>query len=82
MVLMSDSLADLLANRDYDEPSEMTAIKRYVRETFDEDCEVLIREREIAITVRSASLANALRLKVNALRAAANTDKRIVVRIR
>jgi len=79
---MSNSLADLLADRDFDEPPEMAAIKRFVKDTFDEDCEVLIRERDIAITVRSSSLANALRLKVTALRAAAQTEKRLVFRIR
>lgn len=78
---MSDSLAALLANRSFDEPPEMVAIKRFVKDTFDEDCEVLVRERNIVIAVRGASLANALRLKVNDLRAAAQTDKRLIFRI-
>jgi hypothetical protein len=79
---MSNSLADLLADRNFDEPPEMVAIKQFVKETYDEDCEVLIHERDITISVRSASLANALRLKVNALRALTQTQKRFVFRIR
>lgn len=79
---MSDSLADLLARKDFDEPSEMVAIKKFVRDTFDEDCEVLLRERDIVVTVRSSSLANALRLKINGLRQAANTQKRVTFRVR
>lgn len=79
---MSDSLADVLAHKDFDEPPEMKAIKTFVRETFDEDCEVLVRDRDIVVTVRSSSLANALRLKINDLRNAAITDKRIMFRIR
>ena len=79
---MSQSIADLLARKDFDEPPEMAAIKSFVRENFDEDCEVLVRERDIVLTVRSSSLANALRLKVNDLRKAATTEKRIVFRIR
>jgi hypothetical protein len=79
---MSKSLADLLADRNFDEPPEMLAIKQFVKETFDEDCEVLLHERDITISVRSASLANALRLKVNDLRAAAQTKKRLLFRIR
>jgi len=74
---MVNSLADILAHKDFDEPPEMTAIKRFVREQFDEDCEVLVRERDIVIGVRSSSLANALRLKQPELRTAAHTDKRI-----
>lgn len=78
---MSDSLADLLAQKDFDEPPEMQAIKRFVREQFDEECEVLLRERDIVVTVRSSSLANSLRLKINALHEAASTTKRITFRI-
>lgn len=80
--MMSDSLADLLARKDFDEPPEMQAIKRFVRERFDSDAEVLVRERDIIITTDSAALANTLRLKQSELRKAAGTDKRLVFRIR
>lgn len=79
---MVNSLADLLRRKDFDEPPEMAAIKSFVRETFDEDCEVLVRERDIVVTVRNSSLANALRLKVTELRDTAKTNKRIIFRIR
>jgi len=79
---MSDSIADLLARKDFDEPSEIKAIKDFIRTTFDEDCEVLLRERDIVVTVASSSLANALRLKINGLRQAAKTKKRVILRIR
>ena len=79
---MSDSLADLLARKDFDEPAEMAAIKKFVKERFDEDCEVLLRPRDIVVTVRSSSLANALRLAMNDLRSTTQTSKRIVLRIR
>lgn len=79
---MSNSLADVLANKNFDEPPEMLAIKKLVRELFDEDCEVLVRERDIVVSVRSSALANSLRLKTTELRAAAQTEKRISFRIR
>lgn len=79
---MSNSLADLLADKNFDEPPEMAAIKLFVKEAFDEDVEVLVRERDIIVGVRNSSLANSLRLKINDLRAAAETDKRIIFRIR
>lgn len=79
---MSNSLADLLANKDFDEPNEMKAIKEFVQSNYQADVEVQMREREIIVTTPSASLANTLRLKMPELRKAAATDKRIVLRIR
>lgn len=79
---MSNSLADVLANKNFDEPPEMAAIKTFVRAMFNEDCEVLVREHEVIVLVRSAAFANALRLKVTELRSAAHTNKRIAFRIR
>ena len=79
---MSNSLADLLADRNFDEPSEMLAIKKFVQDMYQEDVEVLVRERDITVTTPSAPLANTLRLKVGELRTAANTSKRIIFRIR
>ena len=79
---MSNSLADLLARKDFDEPPEMRAIKTYVQDTFQAEVEVLLRERDIVITASSASLANSLRLKQTELRKVAQTDKRLIFRIR
>ena len=79
---MVDSISDLLSRKDFDEPPEMAAIKSFIKETFDEEAEVMVRERDIVITVRSSSLANALRLKTNELRKQADTQKRLIFRIR
>ena len=79
---MSDSLADLLSRKDFDEPAEMRAIKDFVQANYQADVEVQLRERDIIVTTPSAALANTLRLKMTELRAAAQTDKRIVLRIR
>ena len=79
---MSNSLADVLANKNFDEPPEMAAIKGFVQDLYQEDVEVLVRERDIVVTSHGASLANMLRLKVNELRKAAKTEKRIIFRIR
>jgi hypothetical protein len=79
---MSNSLADLLANRDFDEPAEMVAIKQFVQDNYQVDVDVQMREREIIVSTPSAALANTLRFKLPELRTAAKTDKRIVLRIR
>jgi hypothetical protein len=79
---MSNSLADLLASKDFDEPAEMRAIKQFVLQNYQADVEVQIREKELIVTTTSAALANTLRLKMPELKKAAATDKRIVLRIR
>lgn len=79
---MSNSLGDLLANKDFDEPEEMKAIKRFVQANYKVDVEIQMRDKEIIVTTPSAALANTLRLKLPELRKAAATDKRIVLRIR
>jgi hypothetical protein len=79
---MSNSLADLLANKDFDEPEEMRAIKQFVQKNYQTEVEVQSREKELIVTTSSAALANTLRLKMPELKKAAATDKRIVLRIR
>ncbi|MBC7582046.1 hypothetical protein H7097_04245 [Aeromicrobium sp.] len=79
---MSSSLADLLANRDFEEPAEMLAIKKFVHDAYQSEVEVQIRDSEIIVTTPSAALANTLRLKLPQLRKAAETEKKIVLRIR
>jgi hypothetical protein len=58
-----DSLADLLAKRQPDEPPEIRAIKAYVQQHFKEVVGVMVRERDVVITVRSSALAGALRMR-------------------
>jgi hypothetical protein len=79
---MADSLFDILARKDYDEPPEIAAIKKYISDMFDESVEVICRERDITITATSAALASTLRYHVRHLQKAADTKKRIIFRIR
>ena len=79
---MADSLFDILAHKDFDEPPEITAIKQYVTQHFQEAVEVIVRERDIIVTTPSAALTNTLRYHVRQLQRAASTTKRIVLRIR
>jgi hypothetical protein len=58
-----DSLSDLLAKRMPEEPPEIRAIKDYVLANFKESVGVLVRERDIVITVRSSALAGTLRMR-------------------
>jgi hypothetical protein len=78
---MADSLADILANRNFDEPDETLAIKSYALETFGKAVVVTVKDKEIIITAQSAAYANALRSRTRQLQQAADTTKRLVFRI-
>lgn len=76
-----DSLSNLLSDRAFDEPAEVTAIKQYVQDTYQSTVAVQLREHDILIIVSSAALAARLRHDLPALKAAAETNKRLHFRI-
>lgn len=76
-----DSLFDILGDKDFSLPPEVAAIKKYIRDEFKQEVEVMIRERDIVIAGRGAAFINTLRLRTPALKRAANTTKRLTFRI-
>jgi hypothetical protein len=77
-----DSIFDLLAKRMNEEPAEIRVIKDYVSEHFKETVGVLVRERDIVITVRSSALAGALRMRAYDLtQLLEKPEKRLVFRV-
>lgn len=76
-----DNLADILARKDFDEPSEVTIIKRYVEEHFGIAVAVRVQQTAIVIYARNASLASSLRMHTAQLTRACQTKKKIVFRI-
>jgi len=78
---MSDSLGDLLAKRDFDEPPEVRAIKDYVRRYYDAEVKVTMQPHAIVVSARSAGLIGSLRANLPKLQKAADTEKRILLRI-
>jgi hypothetical protein len=78
---MIDSISSILGSRKYDEPPEAIAIKRYVHEKYQKEIVVLVRERDIAITVPSGALAATLRMQAPQLQQAAETTKKLLFRI-
>jgi hypothetical protein len=76
-----DSIGDLLDSFKHDEPPEVAILKQYISDAFDAPAAITVQETTIIITVRSAALANALRLRTTALRGACDTTKRLVFRI-
>jgi hypothetical protein len=79
---MTDSLADILGNRSYNEPPEVAAIKKFVREKYKSDVAITIRDQQIIIVVQGAALAGTLRMHLHELKKLCQTEKRLVLRIR
>ena len=75
------NIADILSTRNYDEPAEVQVIKGFLRDNYQADCTVSVNTRQIIITVRGASLAGALRMRLHELQALCQTQKRLVIRI-
>lgn len=76
-----ESVAEVLGRYSPQEPDEIGAVKRYILEEFGAKARVGLHGETLVITVRSASLANALRLKILSLQAAAKTKRKIMFRI-
>jgi hypothetical protein len=76
-----DSLASLLGRKDFDEPAEVQAIKKYVQDEFKADVSVMVREKDIVVGVSSAALANTLRLRSPDIKRRCQLDKRLTFRI-
>ena len=79
---MTDSLFDILSRKDFSEPPELIAIKKYITEHFQVEAELMNRDFDIIITVPSAALASTLRFHVPKMQKAAQTKKRLIIRIR
>lgn len=76
-----DSLSDILHRKDFDQPPEMAAIKKYVKDEFKLDVSVQVRERDILIMVPNAALANTLRLRGPEIKRRCQLTKRLTFRI-
>ena len=76
-----DSLHSILSGKDFDEPPEMSSIKKYVQDEFQTVVTVLVRDRDIVIGVPSAALANTLRLRGPEIKRRCQIDKRLTFRI-
>jgi hypothetical protein len=76
-----DSLNNILIHKDFDVPPEIAAIKAYVQRHFQSDVGVKLGPNAIVISTKSAALAGSLRMHLRQIQAAAETDKRLILRI-
>jgi hypothetical protein len=78
---MSTSIADLLQEKQNNEPPEIAAIKSFVLQAFDAPCSVQLQTHLIVIGVSSAALAGSLRARLHELQGQLDTKKRLTIRI-
>lgn len=78
---MTDSLQTILGNQDWAPPAELKAIKDYVKEHFNSEVQVGLRDKDIIILVPNSALAGTLRLHIEDIRSYAKTSKKLVIRI-
>jgi len=76
-----DSLLNILRNRDFDEPPEITSIKKYVKDEFKTEVSVQVRDKDIVVSVPSAALANTLRLRGPEMKRRCQLEKKLTFRI-
>jgi hypothetical protein len=80
-MVMAGSIADILAQRDFDEPPEIRYIIDFTMRHVGITPSVTTTNYSYIIKTQSASAAGVLRTKINLLQKELNTDKRIIVRI-
>lgn len=76
-----DSLNSILGGRDFDEPTEISSIKKYVFDEFGIKPSVQVRESDIVISVPNAGLTNTLRLRGPEIKRRCQLDKKLIFRI-
>jgi hypothetical protein len=76
-----DSLFSILASKDFDEPPEISSIKKYVQDEFKVEVGVQVRDKDIIVSVPNAALAGTLRMRGPEMKRRCQLDKRLVFRI-
>ncbi len=78
---MSESLGDLLAQKNLREPAEILVIRTFLHENYQADCKITTNNNQIVIALKGASLAGTVRVRLHELQTLCQTDKRLVLRI-
>ncbi|MCK9641711.1 MAG: hypothetical protein M0R39_17550 [Prolixibacteraceae bacterium] len=76
-----DSLKDILAKKDLDEPTEATALREYCQELFDFTPKISIKNDDIWLLVPNGILATELRMRQVEIKRRCQLTKKLIVRI-
>ena len=58
-----DLIKDILAGKNFDEPSSVGAVKKYIKNNFNSEASVALSQSNIIVSVRSSALAYQIRLR-------------------
>jgi hypothetical protein len=78
---LMDNLADLLGSIKSDEPPQVAALKKYIRETHHKEIQVRVSKTHYLITVPGAALAQTLRIETAEIMQVCKLDRRLVIHI-
>lgn len=76
-----DSLFSILSGKDFDEPPEISSVRKYIKDEFKTEASVQVRDKDIVVTVPNAALAGTLRMRSPEIKRRCQLDKRLVFRI-
>lgn len=76
-----DSLKDILAKKDLDEPSELTALREYCRSLFKFEPKISVNNSGIWLTVPSGALATELRMRLPEINRRCGLTQKLIIRI-
>lgn len=76
-----DSLFNILAHKNFDEPPEAASIKKFVYDEYKTEVSVKVRDADISVQVPSAALAGTLRLRATEIKRRCQIDKKLIFRI-
>lgn len=74
-------IADILSKKNYGEPPEIAALKKYVLEHFQANVSINVRNDAFILSVDSASLAGTLRMHSQQIIENCNITKKLIFKI-
>lgn len=74
------SLSEILSNRNFDEPTEVTALRSYIYTQYDVTPTITVQKDYIVLRVPSAALANNLKMDQLAISRFCKLTKKLVIR--
>jgi len=78
---MADSMQTIFGGGKYAQPDEFAAIKKFIKDKFQADVDLSLRDEALIILVPNSALSGTLRLHLEELKEYVKTDKKIIIRL-
>lgn len=76
-----DSIKELLATKNLDEPTEVTALKEYCQDLFGFTPKISVKNDAIWMSVPTGILATELRMRMPEIQRRCNLTRKLIIRI-